>query len=410
MKMATALSNQNTESIKKFSNLFLNKTFKLKNFDECELDEVENIIKKMGGIVTSRNKLIDDELLSDEVNYVLDFNMVTSEPIDFDNTVTTYWLNDCIRLEKQLNLDEHPLYQPIPKLNGHGDKVLTGCIISTCGYKTEEKRAILELCKTFGAITQPLVSSRKTKSAFENTHLICKDKTSRTAYNTAKMTKIPTVSINWLVDTIMHGKLADVEENLIENLTKFKNQRFMNHLYYMRDRMSTRKNDTNEEDDLTAPTVYELENIATHTNSMESRDNKRATIYAEDLNHDENNNETNEAAASMMVIYTANVTTQVNVYSSTPEIIENSFNDEATLVETYNNNNDVVLPSNENSTLKTANNDEIDAVSIESASQKLKFEYRSADYDVILTQHLNNQNWFFNCLSKMTENINRTKK
>jgi hypothetical protein len=261
--------------------LLSNKKFTVIGFDVDEISELKTLIESMGGIV---NEFDDDDTNQSQENYHLSkpadyflVPMTITEPLNLPSTATVYWLRKCIEQNIQYPLNEHVLYQPIPRFNT--DRALSGCVITISGYVSYEKETISSLCQLVGAVTQSSFSSKMSKDIYPNTHLICKT-ADGPKYTASKTWKIPAVSIEWLIDSCVSGVKADENKYSIASGNKY--EEFIQNLDKIRRNMAfSQQNQTtiNEDRSLTTTIVNTdspLVNDGNETVEFESPKNNNA--------------------------------------------------------------------------------------------------------------------------------------
>ena len=212
----------NAEKAAAQKQLFSNKFFTVIGFEVDEVEEIKAVIESVGGQV---NEFDEDETLntksvylSKHADYFL-LPMTISEPLCFGSLVTIYWLRKCIEQKILYSLNEHVLFQPVPRFNT--DRPLTGCVITISGFLNGyEKDTLTSLCQLVGAVTQTSFSSKRSANIYPNTHLLCKS-AEGPKYTASKQWKIPAVSVEWLIDSCVSGVKADEKKYLIESDNKY---------------------------------------------------------------------------------------------------------------------------------------------------------------------------------------------
>ena len=113
-------------------------------------------------------------------------------------------------------MEDHILFQPIPRFNT--ERSLTGCVVTFSGYISAgyKKDTLTSLCQFLGAVTQNSYGSKQTTAVYPNTHLLCKT-ADGSKYTAAKNWKIPAVSLERLIDSLVSGMKADEKKYLIES-------------------------------------------------------------------------------------------------------------------------------------------------------------------------------------------------
>ncbi len=87
--------------------------------------------------------------------------------------MTVFWLRKCIDQKLIHPVQDHVLFQPIPRFKT--ERCLTGCVVTFSRFSAgNEKDTLTSLCKLLGAVTQNSFSSKQTPAVYPNTHLLCK--------------------------------------------------------------------------------------------------------------------------------------------------------------------------------------------------------------------------------------------
>ncbi len=214
--------------------LFSNKKFTIIGFEADEIDEIKNVIVPFGGFINIfEDNEEPDEYLTKPADFFL-LPMTIAEPLNFGPLVTVFWLRKCIDQKVIHPVQDHVLFQPIPRFNN--DRSLTGCVVTISGFLGGyEKDTLTSLCQLLGAVTQNSFSSKQTPTVYPNTHLLCKT-ADGPKYTASKTWKIPAVSLEWLVDSCVSGMKADEKKYLIESGNNY--QEFIQNLDKIRRNLS----------------------------------------------------------------------------------------------------------------------------------------------------------------------------
>ncbi len=199
-------------AIKKDGLVFKNKNFEIIGFDESDESDLKGVVSSKGGHVLDVN---DDDTYGYSTADFTIFPLTLNETTSSRAPVTLFWLQKCIESNRLVAVDDFVLYQPIPRFNS--DRPLVNCVITISGYVQQERTMIASLCDLIGAKTQNAFSCKPSKDILPNTHLICKT-ADGPKYKAAKDWRIPTVCVEWLVESCVYGVKADEAKHSIDTM------------------------------------------------------------------------------------------------------------------------------------------------------------------------------------------------
>ncbi len=214
---------QDMSIIKKF--VLYKLRFTILRFSANEKKELKILIESMGGFVNEFND--DDEIypLNKPADYLLvpliaQLNSSTiTKQVSPSSTVTLFWLKHCIENNFEFEINENVLYQPIPRQVMKTCRPLKGCLTTISGYDDFEREKISIICQLEGSVTQFCFTDNNGEDYLFK-QCICKIPDGP-IYKFAKAKNIPTVAVEWLVDSCVSGVKANENEYLIDSGNKY---------------------------------------------------------------------------------------------------------------------------------------------------------------------------------------------
>uniref|UniRef100_A0A4W5MFE9 DNA topoisomerase II binding protein 1 n=1 Tax=Hucho hucho TaxID=62062 RepID=A0A4W5MFE9_9TELE len=132
-----------------------------------------------------------------------------------DEVVTDTWLAMCVEQQCMLELGSHPLFSPVPVMEGCSP--LRDCVLSVSQFTGAERESLVELAKHLGASVQDyfvrMVNQRNGMLA--STHLVLQSPEG-TKYQAAQKWGLPAVTLRWVLESARMGRRAEEGRFLVD--------------------------------------------------------------------------------------------------------------------------------------------------------------------------------------------------
>uniref|UniRef100_A0A6Q2WT35 BRCT domain-containing protein n=1 Tax=Esox lucius TaxID=8010 RepID=A0A6Q2WT35_ESOLU len=181
--------------------LFVGKRFLLVGFGaEAEAQLSMLVTENCGKVLVRRSRAVADyavvPLLGCEVEATV------------DEVVTDTWLAMCVEQQCVLELASHPLFSPVPVMEGHSP--LSDCVLSVSQFTGAERESLVELAKHLGASVQDYFvrAANKRKGMLASTHLVLRSPEG-TKYQAAQKWGLPSVTLRWVLESARTGLRAE---------------------------------------------------------------------------------------------------------------------------------------------------------------------------------------------------------
>uniref|UniRef100_A0A6Q2ZMD9 BRCT domain-containing protein n=1 Tax=Esox lucius TaxID=8010 RepID=A0A6Q2ZMD9_ESOLU len=188
--------------------LFVGKRFLLVGFGaEAEAQLSMLVTENCGKVLVRRSRAVADyavvPLLGCEVEATV------------DEVVTDTWLAMCVEQQCVLELASHPLFSPVPVMEGHSP--LSDCVLSVSQFTGAERESLVELAKHLGASVQDYFvrAANKRKGMLASTHLVLRSPEG-TKYQAAQKWGLPSVTLRWVLESARTGLRAEERHFLVD--------------------------------------------------------------------------------------------------------------------------------------------------------------------------------------------------
>ncbi|KAL1006923.1 hypothetical protein UPYG_G00078930 [Umbra pygmaea] len=188
--------------------LFAGKRFLLVGFEaDAEAQLSMLVTENCGKVLLGRTRAVADyavvPLLGCEVEATV------------DEVVTDTWLAMCVEQQCVLKLDSHPLFSPVPVMEGHSP--LRDCVLSVSQFTGAERESLVELAKHLGASVQDYFvrTANPRKGMLASTHLVLKSPDG-TKYQAAEKWGLPAVTLRWVLESARIGRTAEEGRYLVD--------------------------------------------------------------------------------------------------------------------------------------------------------------------------------------------------
>ncbi|XP_040922255.1 DNA topoisomerase 2-binding protein 1 [Toxotes jaculatrix] len=188
--------------------LFVRKRFLLVGFGTEAEAQLSLLVTEHGG-----------RLLMGHTRVVADYAVVPllgcSVEATVDEVVTDTWLAMCVERECVLQLSSHPLFTPVPVMDGR--LPLKDCVLSVSQFTGAERESLVELAKHLGANVQDYFVrlANQKKGMLASTHLVLQSPEG-TKYQAAKKWGLPAVTMHWILKSARTGQRAEEERFLVD--------------------------------------------------------------------------------------------------------------------------------------------------------------------------------------------------
>uniref|UniRef100_A0A3Q4H2J5 DNA topoisomerase II binding protein 1 n=1 Tax=Neolamprologus brichardi TaxID=32507 RepID=A0A3Q4H2J5_NEOBR len=121
----------------------------------------------------------------------------------------------CVEKECVLQLSSHPLFTPVPVMDGQFP--LKDCVLSVSQFTGAERESLVELAKHLGADVQDYFVrlANQKKGMLASTHLVLQSPEG-TKYQAAKKWGLPAVTMHWILESARTGKRAEEGRFLVD--------------------------------------------------------------------------------------------------------------------------------------------------------------------------------------------------
>jgi hypothetical protein len=191
---------------------FVGMKFTLLEFDEENVTQLSECVKKLGGIVVQEDY---DGIL----NYLIVppiSDLSLHQHFRAQNIVSNYWLEDCLEqgYELEIKYYHHPIYAV------NENKSCKGIVIGITGYISKEREFISTVAEALGMIAQEIFAKREKRGALRSTHLICAYPEGA-KYEAGIKWDLPVVNKDWLLACLRDNDWVSEKQFLVGDATKF---------------------------------------------------------------------------------------------------------------------------------------------------------------------------------------------
>uniref|UniRef100_A0AAX7URN1 BRCT domain-containing protein n=1 Tax=Astatotilapia calliptera TaxID=8154 RepID=A0AAX7URN1_ASTCA len=182
--------------------LFFGKRFLLVGFGTEAEAQLSLLVTEHGGkVLMGRSRVVAD--------YAVVPLLGCSVEATVEEVVTDTWLKECV-----LQLSSHPLFTPVPVMDGQFP--LKDCVLSVSQFTGAERESLVELAKHLGADVQDYFVrlANQKKGMLASTHLVLQSPEG-TKYQAAKKWGLPAVTMHWILESARTGKRAEEGRFLI---------------------------------------------------------------------------------------------------------------------------------------------------------------------------------------------------
>ncbi|KAJ8009992.1 hypothetical protein DPEC_G00069920 [Dallia pectoralis] len=188
--------------------LFAGKRFLLVGFAvEVEAQLSMLVTENCGKVLVGRTRAVADyavvPLLGCEVEATV------------DEVVTDTWLAMCVEQQCVLDVASHPLFTPVPVMQGRFP--LSDCVLSVSQFTGAERESLVELAKHLGASVQDYFvrMANQRKGMLASTHLVLQIPEG-TKYQAAQKWGLPAVTLRWVLESARTGLRVEEGRFLVD--------------------------------------------------------------------------------------------------------------------------------------------------------------------------------------------------
>ncbi|XP_039900425.1 DNA topoisomerase 2-binding protein 1 isoform X1 [Simochromis diagramma] len=188
--------------------LFFRKRFLLVGFGTEAEAQLSLLVTEHGGkVLIGRSRVVAD--------YAVVPLLGCSVEATVEEVVTDTWLVMCVEKECVLQLSSHPLFTPVPVMDGQFP--LKDCVLSVSQFTGAERESLVELAKHLGADVQDYFVrlANQKKGMLASTHLVLQSPEG-TKYQAAKKWGLPAVTMHWILESARTGKRAEEGRFLVD--------------------------------------------------------------------------------------------------------------------------------------------------------------------------------------------------
>uniref|UniRef100_A0AAX7VYG1 BRCT domain-containing protein n=1 Tax=Astatotilapia calliptera TaxID=8154 RepID=A0AAX7VYG1_ASTCA len=188
--------------------LFFGKRFLLVGFGTEAEAQLSLLVTEHGGkVLMGRSRVVAD--------YAVVPLLGCSVEATVEEVVTDTWLVMCVEKECVLQLSSHPLFTPVPVMDGQFP--LKDCVLSVSQFTGAERESLVELAKHLGADVQDYFVrlANQKKGMLASTHLVLQSPEG-TKYQAAKKWGLPAVTMHWILESARTGKRAEEGRFLVD--------------------------------------------------------------------------------------------------------------------------------------------------------------------------------------------------
>ncbi|VDK57907.1 unnamed protein product [Cylicostephanus goldi] len=125
----------------------------------------------------------------------------------YDQVVTVFFVKSCLLNNRILKISSHPLYRPIPAVEG--SQVFLNTVIVVSCFIEYERLVLSELIKRFGGRVQESLTKRSKGELVAVTHVVGGSEGERVLE--ARRQKFKVVDPSWIIESIINDKLLKEE-------------------------------------------------------------------------------------------------------------------------------------------------------------------------------------------------------
>ncbi|XP_062335902.1 DNA topoisomerase 2-binding protein 1 isoform X2 [Osmerus eperlanus] len=188
--------------------LFAGKRFLLVGFEpDAETELSSLLVDNAGKVLVGRTRAVADyavvPLLGCEVEATV------------EEVVTDTWLAMCVEQQCVLDLSSHPLFTPVPVLEGRSP--LRDCVLSVSQFTGAERESLIELARHLGASVQDYFvrMANPRKGMLASTHLVLQTPEG-SKYQAAQKWGLPAVTLHWVLESARTGRRAEEGRFLVD--------------------------------------------------------------------------------------------------------------------------------------------------------------------------------------------------
>ncbi|XP_041718089.1 DNA topoisomerase 2-binding protein 1-A [Coregonus clupeaformis] len=187
--------------------LFAGKQFLLVGFEaEMEAQHSMLVTENCGKVLVQHTRAVADYAVVPLLGCVVEATV--------DEVVTDTWLAMCVEQQCVLELGSHPLFSPVPVMEGCSP--LRDCVLSVSQFTGAERESLVELAKHLGASVQDYFvrMANQRKGMLASTHLVLQIPEG-TKYQASQKWGLPAVTLLWVLDSARTGRRAEEGRYLV---------------------------------------------------------------------------------------------------------------------------------------------------------------------------------------------------